>query len=166
MPFGPHKIHNASKRTFKDRWEGAEYVISPGGDGLAPIEAVWCWFGNGTITNGPFNKDRDAEVARLRQRYGAYDDPILWEQNRPECEVFGPDGERVWTVIEDPLGDHVQPVSTTAEEKAQLMAYIRKLQDDQQAMQDRLEELTGGVSSMSVEEDSPANAPRGRTRSA
>lgn len=166
MVFGPHRVRNVGTSTFTDTWEAATYVIKPGQDALAPVEAVWCWFGKPDVVNGPFNKDRDAELFRLRCRYGAYDDGAMWEDNRPRCEVYGPDGERVWTVVDDPQGEKVQPVATTAEEKAQLMAYIRKLQDDQQAMQDRLEELTGNVTSGMVEVDEPANAPRGRTRTA
>lgn len=54
----------------------------------------------------------------------------------PQCEVYDLDGGRLWTVIEDPLGQRdMEPVTTTAERDvtlesiAQLQAQVKQLQN-------------------------------------
>jgi hypothetical protein len=121
------KVHNRSDRELKLTWDGRSVKIGPGKVGLATFEQVVNHLGHPAAggaeqkmedETGNFHivPTRDDERKRVSIKQG-------WDLGSPhagglqtlvappDVAVYTQDDERVWTVVEDPEGEHQMPVS-------------------------------------------------------
>lgn len=150
-------------RIFRGMWDLAEYVIPPGGTEFMPFEAMKLFFGDPRATTtvralrdgrglAAFLPDRSGEVRRLRLLYdhgfgdytGREGPDVVWDMNKiPHVTVSTLDGTRIYTVLDDPAGNHTLPAQTTEAEDADLRETVIRQGRLIQSMMDRL-----GVTSM------------------
>lgn len=130
-------------------WNGKTYHLPPGRKVPVLFEAVVNHLGDprsgtgvspflvGGVEGGEkgFIPDRESEIRRLRARYS---NGIGWlrsmdDENRvwgaPEIVVETYDGEKIWTVVEDPQGTKASPVASTGDlSPRDLQAQVDRLQ--------------------------------------
>lgn len=157
-------IKNTTKRPLTLAWNSREYVLSPGKKTYVQLEAATNAFGDPrsgalqmSVPIGPpeagerlFIPSRDAEVKRLRGRYGILtgDDTDFFDGNGtwrvPKVKLETMDGEELTTVLDDPKGNSVNPAATptvtqahdqqlTIEHLTKQVAALTKLVETQQA---------------------------------
>lgn len=145
-------------RIFRGMWDLAEYVIPPGGTDFMPFEAMKLFFGDPRATTAvrssrdgrgivAFLPDRPGEVRRLRLLYdhgfgdytGREGPDVVWDMNKiPHVKVETLDGERVFTVLDDPAGSHTLPSHATEAEDTDLRETVIRQGRLIQSMMERL----------------------------
>lgn len=127
------QVNNTSNQSITLGWDSREYVLTPGSQKPVPMEAVINAFGDPRAMDvvhtvrfgGPdsppaFIADRTSEVRRLRQRWGIHDGPESSFENAegkamvPSVEVYTLDGQRLYTVVDDPAGNKSAPVTPSS----------------------------------------------------
>lgn len=163
MSFVALRVKNVGSVTFEGRWEAQLFRIPPGETCLCPEAGVWAWTGKPDVIDRPSRPDRTQEYRRLRGVYGAFDDNDLWEQNRPQLEVYDASGARVWTIVEDPTGEHVSPVDTTGADKESYRRMISDLQEQIDGLK-RQSLIFDHDNPPNLMEDAPEDTPMGAPR--
>ena len=130
---------NHNTDPFTIMWDSKPYVLEPGKPAFVPFEAVMTAFGDprsganmasvrDVAGNVMFVLDRATEVRRLQTLYdnqfGAADQ-ILYA---PQAKVEDLDGNEVKTVLDDPTGETVTPVTTTILDREELLAQLQRQQ--------------------------------------
>lgn len=139
MPAGQVvRIKNNSKEDFVGKYDQNVYRVKAGQEAIAPVEASWHWFGRPHAIDGR-KKERTDEVNRLNVLYGLFDDESgsiaeKRERNVPKCEVYDLDGERIYTVLDDPKGERINPSDQSAHEAELMNDQIQKLQRELAAL--------------------------------
>lgn len=124
------------------KWNSRKYTLQPGRDIFIPGACVFTWFGDPRATARyqslvdeegipQFIPDRPTEIRRLRIKYGAGIDGDEYSfdgVNTPNVEVWTADGDRVWTVLDDPSGDHVSPSPATVADEGSMRALLASQQ--------------------------------------
>lgn len=93
-----------------------DVLLQPNQSKILPTDYVNVYFGNPAARDVGKDKARSETFKRCRVMWGYYagmEPESVWEATKPQFEVRTLDGERVWTVIEDPLGTKVTPDLTT-----------------------------------------------------
>lgn len=100
------RIANEGDTDFSMRYGPLERLVIPAqGETFVTEEVAWHFLGRWwTDNSNPRFRARVKEVERLRCLYGAYEDVVLWERNKPKLAAYTPDGTRITTVIDDPDG--------------------------------------------------------------
>jgi hypothetical protein len=152
------KVTNVGVRIFRGLWDMVDYVIPPGGEDFLPFEAVKLFFGDPRATDKVrsvhdvrgivgFLPDRPAEVRRLRLMYdhgfgdytGKEGPEVVWDpQKIPLVTVETLKGERIWTVLDDPVGTTVLPATTTVSQDAELRDVVRQQGQLIRSLMDRI----------------------------
>jgi hypothetical protein len=119
------EVHNLSEAELRLTWDGRSVTIAPHKKRAASFEQVVNHFGHpyagveerkiaDETGNWHVAPTREDERARISVKGG-------WDLGSsktgglqvlgppPAVEVYDLDGERVWTVLEDPTGEHSQP---------------------------------------------------------
>jgi len=145
-------------RFFRGFWDLAEYVIPPGQTEFMPFEAMKLFFGDPRAVDQvrssrdskglvAFLPDRAGEVRRLRLLYdhgfgdytGKEGPEVVWEPHKiPQVKVETLDGQRIYTVIDDPAGHSILPAHTTQAEEADLRETVVRQGRLLQSLMDRL----------------------------
>lgn len=136
-------------KEFRGMYNGNIYRALPGSETIVPVEAAILWLGNPHSRDiDARRKDRTAEFKRLRVKYGSYDnldDPNgptpMWEEVKPQVEVYTLDGDRVYTVVDDPFGEMGTPALVTVGERSQE-------HDETAALRSQVAELTSLVNQL------------------
>lgn len=135
------------------KWNSRRYVLQPGKDTFIPGAAVFTWFGDPRATATyqslvdeegvpQFIADRKSEIRRLRIKYGAGiagDEYSFDGVATPNVEVWTADGERVWTVLDDPDGDHVSPSPATAADENSMRALLAAQQRQIELLREQMD---------------------------
>lgn len=115
------KIHNKSDSPISMTWDGRTTTVKANSLGLASFEHVIHHFGDpvsGTLDSAKITDEfgnvryapsRDNERRRLQMKHGwalGIKDPLLTENPVPDVEIYDQDDNRIWTVAEDPTGEH------------------------------------------------------------
>lgn len=104
------RLTNVGDKEFQGKYDGRTTTLEPGKTTMVTFAAMALWLGNPYSHNrNPRNRQRLSELNRLRAKYGAYDNPELWEQNKPLIEVYDAEGNRIITVVDDPDGTFLPP---------------------------------------------------------
>lgn len=137
------RCKNVGDKPFKDGYANVTYVLPPGKDVFVPYDAAVLWFGNPDVFDvSARQRGRTDFYHRLRLRYGAFDDhriladgsevrftaDELWEENKPQVEVYTLEGERLHTIIDDPEGTNVDPAQTNPGEAQGILARMGQLE--------------------------------------
>jgi len=116
-----------------------DYVLHPDREAAIPFDCMVSYFGDpramstirsvrdtfGIVTWIP---DRDTEVRRLRVKWGIYaGDARLIQLNIP-VEFYDFDGQRIETVVDDPLGERINIQPQTVSEVSLLHSQVVALQ--------------------------------------
>lgn len=165
------KVENVGTRIFRGMWDQVDYVIAPFGEDFMPFEAVKLFFGDPRSTDKVrsihdvrgivgFLPDRPAEVRRLRLLYdhgfgdytGKEGPDVVWDPDKiPQVRVTTLKGDRVFTVLDDPVGSTVLPATTTVSQDAELRDVVRQQGQLIRSLMDRI-----GVSHV---QDVPITSP-------
>lgn len=145
-------------------WNSKFFKLRKGKSAFVPVEAAIGAFGDPrshekTIairdSDGGASgwiPDRASEVSRLRIFYGGEADrPDMEGINYPKVEVSNLEGERIYTVLDDPLGDRVISVSQTTQDKDELLAMLQRQQNEIDNMRREL----GMLDEVTAESDLP-----------
>lgn len=150
-----------ARRPFVDDYASQRYVIEPGGETIVPYFAMVYWLGDpravdvGDRNSQPHLQHRTMELDRLQTKYGTYGDswyPQEWEineenadlypasrhRNLPKLEVTSMTGERLYTVIDDPEGNHLNPATQTVNENRNMAEAVVQMQKQIQALTTQL----------------------------
>lgn len=148
-------------RPFVDDYASQRYVIEPNGETIVPYFAMVYWLGDpravdvGDRNSQPHLQHRTMELDRLQTKYGTYGDswyPQEWEineensglypssrhRNLPKLEVTSMTGERLFTVIDDPEGNHLNPATQTVNENRNMAEAVVQMQQQIQALTTQL----------------------------
>lgn len=152
---GMVKVVNVGDQTFTDMFESSPFSLEPGEEQFVQFEAASLWFGNPELMDvGPRQRARFETYKRLRSRYGAFDDDVedpetgrmthisadeRWEANKPRVEVYTLQGERLWTVVDDPLGEHVNPAAISSAENNLVLNRLQALEEETRILRSALE---------------------------
>ena len=168
-------VTNNESLPFTIKYNKREYKLTPGHPVFLPFEAACLWFGDprsqGNIqsytgTDGlvAFVPDRATEVRRLRMKWGMiYGPETTFEGYRdahgkqgdqvhiPDVSVATPDGEKLWMVVEDPAGNHVEAATLTVSDTGDLLAQLRRQQAQINLL---MEQISGDTATLpTVSED-------------
>lgn len=131
------QMHNHGDTKFRMPYGRQWLEIEPGQTFMCTQEIAAHFLGRWWTDNtDPKYRERAAEVHRLHTLYGAYEDMVMWEQNRPRVGLFAPNGEPIVTVVDDPHGLHARPVglianSSVAEQVQFMQAQLAQLLQQQ-----------------------------------
>jgi hypothetical protein len=163
------RITNEGDLPFADAYSGVQYVVEPGQSAIVPREAVDLWFGDNSTVDTSNRRARSQEIDRLHVRYGAYEDPELWEAAKPRVRVETLDGEFTHTVLSDPHGSHVTEHHGTVSEHEQLVDLIQQQAGELEKMRRELIAMKRadlaqpeGPPPVDAREPVPSRAARGR----
>lgn len=99
------KLVNTSDTDFSDRFNGTVFRVKAHDAELVPDGAMKTWLGDPDCRNLPRNRARADELMRIKARVGAYGDrESQWDELKPPLEAFDMEGNRIWTVTDDPEG--------------------------------------------------------------
>lgn len=102
------KVVNKHSEPFRGKYDNQQYLIAPGSETVVPMDAVRNWLGNPDAADlDDKRRDRTEEFRRIRAKYGVYEYDERMEENFPRLEVYTLEGERIYTVIDDPEGKNV-----------------------------------------------------------
>lgn len=163
--FQPGDMVYATNNDDKDvifTWNSRKFVLTPGRKTPITIEAVINHLGDprssgniaSYVTAGKetgWVPDRLSEVRRLRNKYGNVfgDETVI--NNTPSVTIEDLEGNRIYTVVDDPDGTKSSPSSNrTHEDTAQDLKLII---DRQQEQINRLMKLAGTDANMGTTED-------------
>jgi hypothetical protein len=152
------RVENVGTKIFRGMWDQIDYVIPPFGEDFLPFEAVKLFFGDPRSTDKVrsvhdvrgivgFLPDRASEVRRLRLLYdhgfgdytGKEGAEVVWDADKiPHMNVTTLKGERIWTVLDDPVGTTVLPAVTTQAQDAELRDVVRQQGQLIRSLMDRL----------------------------
>lgn len=133
------RVKNVSKRTFVGGYAQQRYEVKAGKQAVVPREAAQHWTGRWDLLDGR-KKDRAAEYERLMVLYGIFSDSSgsedeKREKNIPQLEVWDLEDNRIDTVLDDPTGEKIHPVASTAHEKGLVDEQIATLRRELSALQ-------------------------------
>jgi len=169
------------RKPFVDDYANQRYVIDPGGETIVPYFAMVYWLGDpravdvGDRNSQPHLQHRTMELDRLQTKYGTYGDswyPQEWEineenadlypasrhRNLPKLEVTSMTGERLYTVIDDPEGNHLNPATQTVNENRNMAEAVVQMQKQIQALTTQLA-LADPAAAAALIPFAPAEAP-------
>lgn len=121
-------------------WDG--YTYQPGGKRMVPFLAMANSFGDPRSTIGAHQifrapdgtsgviPPREIQRGKIAVAWCAGSGPgysITWEQI-PKLEFYDVDGERIYTVYDDPTGDKIMPANASVEHQRDLEATVRRQQ--------------------------------------
>lgn len=168
------KVTNEGSKLFRGMWDLVDYVIPPSGSDFLPFEAVKLFFGDPRATTQvrsmrdsrgivSFIPDRAAEVRRLRLLYshgfgdftGQEGPEVVWEKDRiPQVTVETLQGERIYTVIDDPAGHSVLPASATQADDTHLRDLVEQQGKLIRSLLDRMGmDTVGTLANQEIPED-------------
>lgn len=147
------RITNPTDRHFDWKFDGTSYPIRPHSEQIVPWGCMCLYLGN------PNSRDIDSkrryrtkELARLRVRYGAYENSKTWEANKPNLEAYTIDGDPITTVVDDPNAEPFDPTESNLTE-------VDLLRRRQQALEEELAALRGQMNLAVAEENAPETSP-------
>lgn len=132
------RVKNTSDQPWVGRYANQRYVVPAGGEAIVPRGAVALWMGDPEAKDVGQHKARREENKRLLIKWGANG------ESRPPLEVWGLDGDRVITVLDDPDGRHLHEQAPTVAERDLLEEQLEKLRREQAAMQARIIAVEAG----------------------
>lgn len=139
------RLVNVGDTAFIGQYANVTYEIQPGQSIFAPFLAMCLWLGHpDAVDIDAQRKYRHDEFMRLNARYGAYDSLDAWEEMKPQVEAYDVEGKRLITVVDDYLGDHLRPETSSVQEKAQMLAAMAAMQSQMAAMQAQIERFERG----------------------
>lgn len=124
------------------RWQYGKqvYMIPAHATMYVPYFAMVLYMGDPrSVDIDASRRYRTEEYARLRGKYGAYQDDELWEQNRPKLTCRTLEGEPITTVVDDPFGKDLTAVSESVTQREFLEQQIAQMAETQRRMQSELE---------------------------
>lgn len=144
------RVVNQGADDLRLQWDSRHFTVPAGGESFVPFELAAKDFGdprssaniaalrdeNGAVS---FVADRATEVRRLRVLYdnGFGDETRI--KNHPTVEVYDLEGNRIYTVLDDPDGERVTPAVQSSFDQADLMATVQR----QQRLLDQLMKQAG-----------------------
>lgn len=136
-PMSMVKVRNVSDVDFTKDYHIDIITIPARSESFVMWEVMVYWLGNPALVDESIRqKARTREYERLRVLYGAYENDLLWDANKPQLEVYTLDGEtRIYTVVDDPEGKRVMPAQQTVAGAASYEAQIAAMQRQITALQ-------------------------------
>lgn len=164
------RLRNGTDKQFSDVYGSVPYICPPGDAILVPTEAVWLWFGNPNLQDRPVlsQYDRRDEYQRVFTRNGfdklsAAGIPF----DLPSYTLETLEGEKYWTVLEDPEGVKMTSSGIAArglDNTEAIANELEVLKKNQAALLARLEELQLSPQEATLDDipdDSPVKVPVG-----
>lgn len=128
---------------FSMKYGPTNRVTIPAGKTVhVPAEIAAHFLGRWWLRNEGRFRDRADEVDRLRVLYGAYEDNVAWEQNRPRFEAYTDSGDRITTVVDDPTGEAATGSALITD--LDVEQRLRIMQERQDELQRQLDEKVRG----------------------
>lgn len=132
-------------------------VLQPGADAILPIEYATLNVGHPNARDEGKNRWREQAFNHLRTRWGFY--PGLmpesdWDEMKPKIELYTLDGQRLYSVIDDPEGVK----GTPAELAGEVPVGEAFLQAQVATMQQQIEQLTALIAQQQQANGTPVPA--------
>ena len=119
-------------------WDSRPYVCEPGKETIVPFEAAMVALGDPRATGATMSVkdpvtnavswvvDRETEVRRLQTKYDNQFTSAGTIDYAPQMTVSDLEGNSVTMVLDDPTGESILPVSSTALDRDGLIAEIQR----------------------------------------
>lgn len=139
-------VKNTGEFMFIDSFNGQRYAIPAGEQIIVREEVVSTWMGWPGLQDDPAREisDRTQCAERLRLRYGWHSGMGFteadWEDMKPKLEAYTLTGDRLWTVLDDPTGDHTKPPPPGMDDVSFLKDAYARQADELEALRKRLDE--------------------------
>lgn len=156
------QLVNEGEKTFSMKYGPRDrLVLEPGQSYFVQEEVAWQFLGRWWTTNADQrNRERVNEYNRLRVLYGAYEDDVLWEQNRPQIVAYMANGDRITSVVDDPEGTNGLQAQTQFGREQSLEAQMAIMQQTILTMQAQIESRDRVAAEAGVP-DAPADVASG-----
>jgi hypothetical protein len=176
------RVRNLGVEPIDLQWNLRKYTIEPGSDGYIPFDLAKMAFGdprssdivqavtdefNGTM----FISDRPTEVRRLQQLYPdshpKFREYIPGDRSYlrdgisdrcPQVEVYTLAGDRIYTVIDDPMGDRIIAAAPTRRDQ-DFQATQLQAQSEQLIKQARIIKILSEKAGIDLDEIAPEEEP-------
>lgn len=162
------RVRNQKDVPFVDAYDGTSYTIDPAGQVVVPVEAAKLWFGDWESHNDPARawRARDDELERLKIRYGAQDNPEMWEAVQPRVAVLHlEEDDEIITLLGDPAGDLIHTADVTVSEHENMLEMIRQQSRELQALKNQYKaDVRAEQPDVDVDEDKPQPVASKRAR--
>lgn len=146
------RVVNQEEYPFTVKWNSREYRLQPERDVFIPAACAFNWFGDPRASGvyqsiadpdgtRMFVSDRATEVRRLRIKWGAGlegDEATFDGVAIPSVEVWTAEGERVITVLDDPIGKNVLSASPSVSDDEGLRQLVASQQRQIELMKQHL----------------------------
>jgi hypothetical protein len=147
-------IKNANEEEpFIGKYDGEYITIPAGGSKIVQWDVMVVWMGDPRIENTDRYAERREVYNNICAKWHARGLTGNTPEDLPALEAYTEDGERILTVMDDPEGEMMVPVSREGD------GDVGKLQRQIDRLQARLEERLNGLV------DAPSDAPENDSRS-
>lgn len=151
----PHDVHG-------------DVTIKPHAERVVPFEYIIVAFGDPRIHNDGDNRVRTREYQDRLTLWGYYPGITSaeeWAEIAPQFEVYDMDGERIWTILEDPDGTRANPAfdgEVDLDDATAMRMAMADMQRKMERMQQIIEASTAKETEAAVAEGSsdPVPAPK------
>lgn len=155
-------LHNAGDTPIIYAYANRRLTLAPGERRTVPWGHMDKLMGNPFLTNADRRRERAAECARLHIQWGTYGIDTQRSDAWPKLEAYDSDGERIWTILDDPTGEHA-PTRTAddALDPAALRAQLDAMARKQQALEEllRVQTKSGSQPDTPVDTGPPVASP-------
>ena len=149
------KLVNVGDKDIRIDYANKRWDIPAHGERMVPYHCMVMVCGDPRafdVPNDPRQRYRTDEWARLRVRYGIYENEHLADELLPEVEAYSALGNRIITVIDDPEGDADTLQSINETELDRLQRANIQMQKQLEAISRRMEQLTGADKEITAED--------------
>lgn len=168
------RVINKGPNPLTIKYNRMKYILEPDKEKFIPYEAAQLWFGDPRTTaeirtlvledgQKQMLYPRQYEVRRLRAKYGNLegvgDETTI--QDCPNVEMYNTEGERIYTVLEDPKGDTTNPALISASDNATTQSLIRQQQKQIDILMAEVEKRGGFSDDVESDTDEALNLQTG-----
>jgi hypothetical protein len=133
-------------------------TFTPGEEKVVPWDVLVLFCGDPNVTNKEYWRERDEAVESIYLRYGAMSLAGPDSSKMPKFEAYTMDGNRIKTLIDDPVGAGITPKADDTSDVGRLQAQIDALQAEIRKSQDAPEQPDTEGETVDVE-DIPVDKP-------
>lgn len=143
VPGNMLRIKNVGDEAFKGRYRGEWTTLPAGVEAFVEYGAAVAWLGNPLLRDSPRDKERTREFYRIKMMHmgaeSVHNDKE-WPERRPKVECYTLEGQRFYTVADDPKGTSIVDL-TNDNDPARLNAQFAQMHGVLQAMAAKLADL-------------------------
>ncbi len=159
------QLVNTGDTLWRGQYASTWYEAKPGERIFIPFFAMCHWFGHPDAADVPGDRQRQYrldEFRRLQVHYGVYDDGMeAFKAAVPDVQLFTATGEKIITVCDDPVGDHLRPAMNDKKQIELMQTAMEEMQKQVVALQSMIQlQQRADDSTVKAGDDVGSDTPR------